>query len=196
MYETSKAVLRRLHDVRFATKYFVGLGLDIGAGNDPLQQYVEFFPLCGGILSWDMEQGDAQYLQTIANETMDFIHASHCLEHMTNPMVALINWIRVVKPGGYLIITVPDEDLYEKGIFPSVNNPDHKFTFTISKQHSWHDKSINVLAMLREIDSQVSVQKIELLDSTHRFTLPGHIDQTMTPVGECAIEIILRKYNG
>jgi SAM-dependent methyltransferase len=196
MYETSKAILRRLHDIRFAAKYFVGLGLDIGAGNDPLAQYQELFPLCGSVLSWDMQDGDAQYLQTIADDSMDFIHSSHCLEHMENPIVALINWIRVVKPGGYLVITVPDEDLYEKGIFPSVNNPDHKFTFTITKQHSWHDRSINILAMLQEVNAYISVVKVELLDATFRYTLPRQIDQTMTPVGECAIELILRKNNG
>jgi len=32
MHETSKAVLRRLHDSRYITRYFVGDGIDIGAG--------------------------------------------------------------------------------------------------------------------------------------------------------------------
>ena len=30
MFETSKAVMRRIHDNRFATRYFVGKGIDIG----------------------------------------------------------------------------------------------------------------------------------------------------------------------
>jgi hypothetical protein len=37
MYETSKAVMRRLHDNRFATRFLVGDGIDIGAGTDLLR---------------------------------------------------------------------------------------------------------------------------------------------------------------
>ena len=32
MHECSKAVARRLHDARFATRWFVGDGIDVGAG--------------------------------------------------------------------------------------------------------------------------------------------------------------------
>ena len=45
MHETSKALLRRLHDSRYATRYFAGHGIDIGAGPDTLAQYAEQFPL-------------------------------------------------------------------------------------------------------------------------------------------------------
>ena len=44
MHETSKSIFHRLHDSRYATRYFVGDGIDIGSGPDPLSQYYEFFP--------------------------------------------------------------------------------------------------------------------------------------------------------
>ena len=44
MFETSKAVMRRLHDSRFATRYFVGDGIDIGAGADGLGAHQAMFP--------------------------------------------------------------------------------------------------------------------------------------------------------
>ena len=52
MHETSKALMRRLHDSRFATRYFVGDGIDIGAGGDVLGQYTELFPLMRSCRAW------------------------------------------------------------------------------------------------------------------------------------------------
>ena len=192
MYEASKALMRRLHDSRFATRYFVGQGVDIGCGPDPLSQYQELFPLMH-CRSWDLPDGDAQLLASVADETFDFVHSSHCLEHMRDPQEALHHWLRVLKPGGHLIVTVPDEDLYEQGVFPSTHNSDHKWTFTIAKPRSWSNRSINLCTLLAEFAPVAQVVKIELLDASFRYGLQ-RMDQTMTPVGECAIECILRKW--
>ena len=192
MYEASKALMRRLHDSRFATRYFVGQGIDIGCGPDPVSQYQEQFPLMRGCRSWDMPDGDAQLLASVADETFDFVHSSHCLEHMRDPREALQHWLRVLKPGGHLIVTIPDEDLYEQGLFPSTNNNDHKWTFTMTKQHSWSSRSVNVFELLAGFSGMAQTIKVELLDATFRYGLQ-RMDQTMTPVGECAIEFIMRK---
>lgn len=191
MREASKAILRRLADSRFANRYFVGEGIDIGCGPDPVSLYAELFPRMGAVRPWDMPDGDAQLLQGVADESFDFVHSSHCLEHMRDPREALKNWYRVLKPGGYLVITVPDEDLYEQGVFPSRFNTDHKWTFTLYKQASWSSKSINVLELFKVLDMP-QVLKVELLDASYRYQLPP-IDQTLTPIGECAIEFIIRK---
>jgi hypothetical protein len=50
---------------------------------------------------------------------------------MANPESALSQWWSLVKPGGYLIVVVPHEDLYEQGIWPSRFNSDHKATFQL-----------------------------------------------------------------
>ena len=52
---------------------------------------------------------------------------------MDDPRSAIIDWYQLVKPGGYLIILVPDKDLYEQGAWPSMFNSEHKWTFTIKK---------------------------------------------------------------
>lgn len=192
MHEASKALSRRLHDSRFATRYFVGNGIDIGCGPDPVSQYAEQFPLMRQVKNWDMPDGDAQFLATVADQSFQFVHSSHCLEHMVDPQTALHHWLRVVQPGGHLIITVPDEDLYEQGQFPSSFNHDHKWTFTIHKQTSWSSKSINLLEFLAKFSTIAQVIKIELLDASYRYQL-GRFDQTLTPVAEAGIEIILRK---
>jgi SAM-dependent methyltransferase len=192
MKELSKSIPRRIREPDFARCYFVGDGVDIGGKPDPLSLYYEFFPLMRSVRIWDLEDGDAQMMATVADDAFDFVHSSHCLEHLHDPREGLANWLRVVKPGGHVIVTVPDEDLYEQGVFPSTFNRDHKSTFTLFKSKSWCSKSINVLEMVSALGPAAQPVKLELLTATYRYDLP-RFDQTSTPVGECAIEIIIRK---
>jgi len=67
---------------------------------------------------------------------------------MKDVKIALCNWWGLVKPGGYLIIVVPDEDLYEQGIWPSIFNSDHKATFNLRKLKSWSPVSYDIQALV------------------------------------------------
>ena len=192
MKECSKSIMRRMHEPNFSNRYFVGKGLDIGGGPDPLGLYLELFPRMQGVKIWDKTDGNAETLDTIKNCIFDFVHSSHCLEHLDDPSQALQNWFRVLKPDGYLVIMVPDEDMYEQGEFPSTWNGDHKFTFTISKKNSWSPKSINILDLLETLDENHEIIKIQKLDASYRYNIP-RFDQSLTPIGECGIEIIIRK---
>jgi SAM-dependent methyltransferase len=198
VFEASKALFHRLKDSRYATRYLVGNGIDIGSGPDQLGQYAELFPLMKSCRHWDMPDGDAELMESLADDTFDFVHSAHCLEHMRDPRRALDNWLRILRPGGHLVCIVPDEDLYEQGVFPSTFNPDHKYSFTIHKKQSWSPQSISVLDLLTSTKTPIEVKKVELLDATYRYRLADivgkrRIDQTMTPVGECAIEFVVRK---
>ncbi len=192
MKETGKAVMRRMSDARFTGRWLVGSGIDIGAGNDSLNSYQEMFPSMQDCKSWDMKDGDAQKMAGVEDESYDFVHSSHCLEHMHDPGEALKNWYRILKPGGHMVCLIPDEDMYEQGTFPSTKNADHKVTFTIAKSSSWSDKSISLVDFLPRNLPDAQLLKLELLDATYRYDLPV-FDQTMTPLGECAIEFVLRK---
>ena len=192
MKECSKSIMRRMHEPNFSNRYFVGKGLDIGGGPDPLGLYLELFPRMQGVKIWDKTDGNAETLDTIESCIFDFVHSSHCLEHLDDPSQALQNWFRVLKPDGYLVIMVPDEDMYEQGEFPSTWNGDHKFTFTISKKNSWSPKSINILDLLKTLDENHEIIKIQKLDASYRYNIP-RFDQSLTPIGECGIEIIIRK---
>jgi SAM-dependent methyltransferase len=131
-------------------------------------------------------------MASVPDNTFDFVNSSHCLEHLEDPLLGLRNWLRVLKPGGYIVALVPDEDLYEQRVWPSTNNRDHKHTFTILKSSSWNEKSISLLRLFAELGPDVRVEKIELQNATFRYDMPRY-DQTMTPIGECAIEFVLRK---
>ncbi len=53
---------------------------------------------------------DASDLSNIPDETYDFVMSSHVIEHIANPIRALREWRRVLKPGGAAIFVVPHRD--------------------------------------------------------------------------------------
>ncbi|MGL4858480.1 MAG: methyltransferase domain-containing protein [Enterobacteriaceae bacterium] len=189
---TCISINRRLMDARFCTRWLVGNGIDIGGGPDSIGLYRPLFPLMGAVTLYDLAQGDAQYLANVGDNEFDFVYSAHCLEHVYDPGIALSNWLRVVKPGGHLVITVPDEDLYEQGVWPSTYNSDHKHTFTIHKRQSWSPVSINILTLLQSLKGDFSIEKIERLDHSHLDGY-GRFDQTRTAFAESAIEMVLQK---
>ena len=192
MKETSKALSRRLHLPDFATRYFVGLGLDIGAASDPLSQYGEAFPAMKGVRAWEVTDGDAQYLSGLADNSFDFVHASYMLQCMADPREALRHWLRVLKPGGHMVLLVPEEDLYEQGFWPSRYNHDNRWTFTMFKTKSWSPVSLNLVEVVQALGSQADIRRLEVLGSGYRHNLP-RFDQTLTPTAESAIEVVIRK---
>ena len=163
--ETSKTRLVRGSD--FDTKYLQGRVLDIGAGEDRV---------CAGADGFDVDDGDAnQILDFLTKESYDTVYSSHCLEHMFDPPQALRQWWELVKPGGYLVLVVPDEDLYEQGIWPSIFNTDHKATFRMNSDVSWspvsHDLCVLVSSLPRS--TMISAERHDMNYDYRLMAKPG-----------------------
>lgn len=163
----------------------------MGSGDDPLGNYKALFPLMEGCDPFDKGQGDAQYLKGIYN----FLHSSHCLEHVFDPWEALRNWCASVRPQGHLVVMIPDEDMYEQGVWPSRFNEDHKHTFTLYKPHegkgkSWSPVSINVLDLIGSVSDLAECVSVQKLDATY---IPHDKKDQTLGIGECAIEFILKR---
>lgn len=193
MHETSKSVARRLRDVAYV-RWLAGNGIDVGCGKDPLSRWRGLFPLMGEVRDWDRADGDAQALAGLPAASFSWLHSSHCLEHLRDPFDALRNWCRVVEPKGHLVILVPDEDMYEQGVWPSRYNADHRHSFTLYKASSWSPASINVFSLLASVADLAIPIRVELLEST--FCPNRTDDQTITSVTESAIEFVLRRLPG
>lgn len=141
-----------------------GKGIDVGSGPDPITPDTRPF---------DIDDGDANHITRYVHEQYDFVYSSHCLEHMHDPRLALAEWWKLVKPGGHIFFIVPDEDLYEQGVFPSRFNRDHKATFTVSKARSWSPVSHNVLDLARGLPDGELVSLV-LQDQGYDRTLLRH----------------------
>lgn len=189
MNETSKAVARRRHDPAFHTRFFAGVGIDVGCGDDPLSRHASQFARMTSCRGWDKADGNAQTLPGVPAASLDFLHSSHCLEHLPEPVKALTNWLRVVKPGGHLIVTVPDFDLYEGGVWPSRWNADHKHAFSLHRPTA--TPVINLLTLLSALSPMATVERVQVVRDGWEPSLAG-TDQTLGPAESC-IEFVLRK---
>jgi SAM-dependent methyltransferase len=52
---------------------------------------------------------DGSDLHSIKSGSFDFVLSCHNLEHFANPVKALLEWKRVIRPGGHLILVLPDK---------------------------------------------------------------------------------------
>lgn len=186
MDEASKAIKRRGQELN--NKLFSGKGVDIGAGPDCIAKYGF------NAYDWDLKDGDAQFMEPVPDNFYDFVHSAHCLEHMVSIRLALKNWIRVCKPGGYITVIVPDEELYEHNRWPSRFNGDHKWSFRIFTVKPLHKKHANITDLLSWFPKEVEIISINRNEEGFDFTKSRDVDQTIPVDGpECSIEFILRK---
>jgi SAM-dependent methyltransferase len=110
------------------SQYLKGDGLEIGALHLPLglpaganvryldylsvaQQRIRYPELKDYSLAPIHIIDDGEELNSIKDESFDFVVASHIIEHTQNPILSLKNWLRVVKSGGILYLGVPDKRL-------------------------------------------------------------------------------------
>ena len=53
---------------------------------------------------------EATHLPDVADESYDFVLSCHMLEHTANPLKALHEWRRVLRPGGTFVLMLPHRD--------------------------------------------------------------------------------------
>lgn len=176
--ETSKAKARRESE-GFFERYFSGQGIDVGYGGDLV------VPNCRG---WDVEDGDAHDLAGIADATFDFVYSSHIIEHLEEPARALRNWWRVLKPGGYLILYLPERDLFErKRTLPSVVSLDHKHFFLLERDDP--PDTIGLIPLIKRNLAGIEIIYKRICDAGYRADAPI----SFMSDAEFSIELVARK---
>ena len=182
MNESSKT--RNVRPPTFATNFLQGRLIDIGAGDDLVCPWAEGF---------DVGDGDANVIASFrAADAYDAVHSSHCLEHMNSPQAALLEWWALVKPGGFLVVVVPEESLYEQRHWPSLFNGDHKWTFRIGGLGSWSPRSIDVRELFQALPGR-EVLSVELQDMNYDRSLQDDGTRKATPVTISRILILLAR---
>lgn len=105
--------------------YCVGNGIDIGSGGDPVVSSAiqvdlveSAFENYGHVFSATVPiqwRGDGRNLP-FKDEVLDYVYSSHLLEDFLDWTPLLTEWIRVLKPGGNLVIIVPDKFMFNECI--------------------------------------------------------------------------------
>lgn len=66
--------------------------------------------------------------------SLDFVYSSHLLEDYVDPIPALREWCRMVRPGGHLVILVPDKELWNAAIARGQNpNCSHRHEYRVGE---------------------------------------------------------------
>ena len=117
---------RPLSRAAVARVYLCGSGIEVGALHRPLRvppdvtvRYVdrlsldelrEQYPTLSNrdLLPVDIVD-DGERLTSVPDTSQDFVIANHFLEHCEDPLGALLNFLRVLRDGGVLFLTVPDK---------------------------------------------------------------------------------------
>lgn len=95
-----------------------GYGIDLGYGGDPLVPHAICFDMPQPYTSVGSAPqhlgGDARKLP-FKNATLDWVYASHLIEDFTyaDQIAVVKEWLRVLKPGGRLLILAPDQQRFE-----------------------------------------------------------------------------------
>ncbi|MEG3909484.1 methyltransferase domain-containing protein [Microcoleus sp. w2-18bC1] len=109
-----------------AFQYLKGEGIEVGALHAPLQvpdsvkvHYVDRMSVSDlrkqypELATVNLVEADivdnGETLSSIADDSWDFAIANHMIEHCQNPIGALENFLRVIKPGGLVYMGVPDK---------------------------------------------------------------------------------------
>ena len=130
-------------------KFCVGNGVDIGPGGDPICQNAVRIDLVNPYANCGINPvqlgGSCENLFWFQDGVLDYVYSSHVLEDFTNTDEILLEWLRVLKPQGRIILYCPDEQKFRKHCRDTGQhyNPNHKID---------HFSFDYVLAKLKQID--------------------------------------------
>jgi ubiquinone/menaquinone biosynthesis C-methylase UbiE len=117
--------------------------MDIGYGGDPVVPHAICMDLPEGYAHYENHvqhlHGDARNLHWFRSNSLDWIFSSHVLEDFEDTLVILDEWLRVVKPGGNLVLYLPDEQTYRAycrthGKLPNIHHIHEKFSLAYIKR--------------------------------------------------------------
>lgn len=96
--------------------YCQGYGADLGFGGDPIASHAIRIDLPSPYTKVGEQSvqlgGDTSQLIWFKDGTLDFIYSSHLLEDFVDTRAVLIEWLRVLKINGRLVLFCPDEQRF------------------------------------------------------------------------------------
>ncbi len=117
------------------TPYVQGHGVDLGSSDDPITPWAVCFDT-----TYDYRENhrpipndpvhfrlDATRNLPFRDGVLDFVYSSHLLEDFADWDPILAEWWRVIKPGGYLLLLLPDKARFADAVRRGQpGNPHHQ----------------------------------------------------------------------
>src|SRR6516165_1499209 len=98
--------------------FCLGYGVDLGFGGDPITETairIDMPHPYARTGSYEVQLGgDATKLHWFNDNVLDYVYSSHLLEDFEDTRTILLEWLRVLRPGGRLIVFCPDEQVYRE----------------------------------------------------------------------------------
>lgn len=131
--------------------YLTGCGIDIGSQGSPVIDTAigidlpeaEFNYYNGGHPPRGPIQMRLDGLKKLPfdSNSLGFLFSSHLLEDSEYWGPVLIEWVRVIKPGGHLVILIPDKKLWAEAMRRGqLGNPAHKHEGTVGELSTYAEK--------------------------------------------------------
>ena len=114
LVRTAKLVKREILEYQNSPRRFCkGKGIEIGSGGVHLVKgslLVDMVDNFANANTYKVDYiADAHALPEINDASLDYVCSSHVLEHMTNPIKAILEWMRILKSGGVIWLRIPDK---------------------------------------------------------------------------------------
>jgi predicted SAM-dependent methyltransferase len=98
--------------------FCLGDGVDLGFGGDPITETairIDMPQPYAHTGSYQVQLGgDATKLHWFNDGVLDYVYSSHLLEDFEDTRTILLEWLRVLRSGGRLVIFCPDEQVYRE----------------------------------------------------------------------------------
>lgn len=161
-------------------KYCQGNGIDVGYGG---------IAITPNTINLDLPEkkqhggndpqhlfGNGKELYWFKDEVLDYVYSSHLLENFYIPEMHefLKEWFRVLKPGGLIILYLPDQKVYEEHCRKAGanHNPAHKYK---ELSLEWFIESV-----IKPLNKEIEVYKLDII-----YKNPN--------AGKFSFELVLRK---
>lgn len=137
-------------------KYCIGNGLDLGCSSrkkSPFTIGVDISRIGGKVpeLVWNIQDE-----LPFRSQTLDYILSCHSIEHLERPEIAIIQWLKKIKRGGYLILVVPDKR-YIPNIGTKDGDPSHL--------HDWAPKDFEKEVLNKVIDVMGTRMLLQIIEN-------------------------------
>jgi len=104
---------QRLEFLNGPARYCRGKGIEIGSGGKHTVKGSMLVDIVDDFSSQNHYKvdyaHDAHSLPDLKDSSLDYVCSSNVLEHLTDPIKAVLEWLRIVKPGGIIWIKIPDK---------------------------------------------------------------------------------------